>query len=235
MLLRAENITKSFSGKTNFRALDSASIYVCEGECVGLVGRSGSGKSTLAKIIAGLEAADSGIVAFDGQQIDYAKRHPLKNIPPCWIDMQMIFQNPEASFSDHMTIGQGICEGIAYNNRFSGADKRTLALAALEDVDLDSNFFNKRPYELSGGECQRAAIARAIISNPKLVICDEPTSSLDVTVQAEIMRLLERLNREHGTAFLFISHNMALVNNFCSRIYRIESGRVISELELEKQ
>lgn len=141
-----------------------------------------------------------------------------------WLDMQMVFQNPEASFSDHMTIGDAVWEGAAYKPAFANmtSEARSEKVArTLEIVGLDRSFATKHAFELSGGECQRAAIARAIIGDPKLIICDEATSALDVTVQARIMDLLRHLHADHGMAILFISHDLALVQSFCDRIYSL--------------
>lgn len=141
-----------------------------------------------------------------------------------WLDMQMVFQNPEASFSDHLTIGDAVWEGAAYKPAFANmsSDQRAEKVArTLEIVGLDRSFAAKHAFELSGGECQRAAIARAIIGDPKLIICDEATSALDVTVQARIIDLLRHLHADHGMAILFISHDLALVQSFCDRIYSL--------------
>lgn len=138
--------------------------------------------------------------------------------------MQMVFQNPEASFSDHFSIGRAIWEGAAYHPAFAqfSKDEREEKVArTLEIVGLDRAFATKHVFELSGGEAQRASIARAIIGDPKLIICDEATSSLDVTVQARIMDLLKHLYSDHGMAILFISHDLALVQDFCDRIYSL--------------
>ena len=121
-----------------------------------------------------------------------------------------------------MSIGRAVAEGIAYHPQFEKVDRKMLVDKALCEVGLDPAVASKRAFELSGGQCQRAAIARAIISNPKLIICDECTSALDVTVQARIMDLLERLQRDYGMAFMFISHNRALVQNFCDRVYSFD-------------
>ncbi len=145
--------------------------------------------------------------------------------------MQMVFQNPGASFLPSMRLDEAIYEGARYLPSKRSSDKRKLARSALEAVGLPVSYIDRYPFELSGGECQRAAIARAIIGEPKLIICDEPTSSLDVTVQAEVMKLLRDIHEQLGTSFLFISHNIALVNEFCSRIYRIEGGRITGQLE----
>lgn len=229
MLLEVDGITKKYPGQMS-PVLNGITFSVDEGECVGIVGESGAGKTTLARIVGGLEAADGGSVAFDGAKVDFARtdgRRPgfrSAQVRTAWLGMQMVFQDPLASFSNHMDIGDAIWEGAAYNPRFSGLSRsaRLKRVAdALEAVGLDGSFSDRRAFELSGGECQRAAIARAVIGEPRLIICDEATSALDVTVQARIMDLLETLHRERGMAFIFISHNIALVQGFCERVYSI--------------
>lgn len=237
MLLNVQNITKTFARTETLKALDNVSLHVSQGECVGIIGPSGSGKSTLARVIAGLETPDCGTVTFDGvtRESGTARSHGERaRIKTAWAGMQMIFQNPEASFLPSMTMSRAIAEGIAYQPqqapRLTKKERERMVQEALEEVGLPASFAQKHAFEMSGGQCQRAAIARAIIGRPKLIICDEPTSALDVTVQAHIMELLKRLHQQYGVAIVFISHNLALVNNLCSRIYCLESGRIIDHL-----
>ncbi len=231
MLLEVDSVTKYFPGQAA-PVLDRISFGMEAGERVGIIGPSGCGKTTLARIIARLEEADAGSVTFNGTTLDFGRkpsrrpsRHQKQRARIAWLDMQMVFQNPEASFSNHMTIGDAVWEGAAYHPDLATMGKqerREKVERMLDVVGLDRSFASKHAFELSGGECQRAAIARAIIGNPKLVICDEATSALDVTVQARIMDLLTHLYSDHGMAVLFISHDLVLVQNFCERIYSLE-------------
>lgn len=235
-LLRVESISKTFRNETEFKALDNVSLYVMPGECVGLIGSSGSGKSTLANVIAGFVEPDSGVVEFDGTRIEGVSNSRHKRgvkKKSVHFGMQMVFQNPEASFLSTMRLGDAVYEGLRYLPNANKANKDMVVKKAFDAVGLPSSYMDRFPFELSGGECQRAAIARAIIGEPKLIICDEPTSSLDVTVQSDVMDLLDNIHSEFNTAFLFISHNIALVSGFCSRIYKMNEGRIIEQLEKE--
>ena len=233
MILDAKDVTKSYPQREG-PVLDRVSLSIEDGEKAGLIGPSGCGKSTLARILALLESADEGTVTFDGVEASFDSdrlgSHParrlrrMRPIASAWGGMQMVFQSPQASFPDHMTIGGAIWEGVAYRSGFAHASKRErreMVEEALDSVSLSPSIADKRAFEVSGGECQRAAIARALIGRPRLIICDEATSSLDVTVQARIMGLLERLNRDQGIAFLFITHDLALASSFCDRIYSL--------------
>lgn len=227
-LLMATNVSKTFHRAGTVKALDSVSFFVNESEKVGLVGPSGSGKSTLARVVSRLETPDEGRVEFNGASYPESRRRIQDDT---WLSLQMVFQNPEASFSPMMTIGAGIREGLAYRKGQTRQQQRKQVLDALEAVELPKGAADKHAFELSGGECQRAAIARAIIGNPKLIICDEATSSLDVTIQAKIMDLLQRLHEERHISFLFISHNLPLVCQFCDRVYKMEHGSLTGEYQ----
>lgn len=229
MLLRATDIRKTYRTRDGmFCALGGVSLEVDEGEFVGLIGMSGSGKSTMASVLVGLETADSGLIEFQGATCDASMRMSRRSgeFREALQGMQMVFQNPASSFSDRMRIGEGIAEGIAYldvpKHEWEGR-----VLEALDMVGLPRSYIRKHAWELSGGECQRAAIARAIISHPKLLICDEPTSALDVTIQAQIVHLLLRLCCEMGMACLFISHDLALVRGLCKRVYVMDGGLIV--------
>lgn len=229
VLLSAANICKTYRTRDGiFEALYDVSVDVDAGQIVGLIGASGSGKSTMASIIIGLETADAGRIEFDGASCDanlkMGKRNP--DYRRAMAGMQMVFQNPTASFSDRMRVGAGIEEGIAYRG-VPKPERTQRMLETLEMVGLPAHYAEKHAWELSGGECQRAAIARAIISHPKLLICDEPTSALDVTIQAQIVHLLDDLCRDMGMACLFISHDLALVRGLCTNVYVMDAGHIV--------
>jgi ABC-type glutathione transport system ATPase component len=231
-LLEANGVSKSFSkrGGDLFRALDGVSLSVETGEIVGLVGLSGSGKSTMANVLAGLETADSGTVRFQGIECEASlkpSRRP-REFREAQLGMQMVFQHPASSFSPRMKVGEGVAEGIAYRG-VARAERTPHVLDALEAVGLPRSYAGKYAWELSGGECQRAAIARAIVGNPVLLLADEPTSALDVTIQAQIVRLLAELCTDRDMACLFISHDLALVRSLCTRVYVLDHGCVVEE------
>lgn len=231
MLLEAKGIYLTYQAKAGPNlVLDDVGISMAKGEAVGLIGMSGSGKSTLARVVVGLEAADRGTLSFDGVSCDASLapfRRPRGFRKAC-LGMQMVFQHPASTFPPHMTVETAVAEGVAYRG-MSRRDCASKAREALQLVGLDPAFAEKRAWELSGGQCQRAALARAIVSRPKLLICDEPTSSLDATVQAQIVHLIKGLCDELEMACLFISHDLALVRGLCSRAYVMDGGRVVEE------
>lgn len=226
-ILEAEHIVKTFreSNGRYFRAVDDVSIKVEAGECVGIVGESGSGKSTLAGIITRLIAPDSGTIKLCGQNLTNAGGKELRQ---AYRNLKLIFQEPRSSFDPRMTLGESI--DYALKPIFTKRDQRLAEAKMLMDkVGLDEHFLKLYPSQVSGGECQRAAIARALAQKPRLLICDEATSALDVSVQAQIIGLLNNIRRETGLAILFISHDMALVSHFCDRVYVLHDGKVVEQ------
>ena len=226
-LLEVRNLTKTFRGreKKEFAAVDHVSFCLYPGETLGIVGESGSGKSTVARLIAGLTGAAEGEIRLEGREISGRKRRNFREISR---KLQMVFQSPAGSFDPRCTLGEGIGESL----RNSGMKKKERAARVRELLlrcGLPEEYAGRYPHEVSGGECQRAAIARALAIGPELLICDEATSSLDVTVQKQIMELLAGLREEEGMAFLFISHDLALVQQFCSRVLVMQEGRIVEE------
>lgn len=224
-LLEAQDLCRSFyKGRKLFTAVDGVSLAVAPGEALGIVGESGSGKTTLIKMITGLLAPDRGTVLLDGRDVTAPRGETARFLRK---RVQLVFQMPQDSFDPRQTLGRGIWEAMTnYGVSRSEAVRRLPGL--LERCGLDASYAGRYPHQASGGECQRAAIARALAVEPQLLICDEVTSALDVTVQAQIMDLLNNLRRD-GMAFLFISHDLALVQQFCDRILVLCHGRVEEE------
>lgn len=223
-ILSVQDLKKIFTrnGQDDFLAVDGVSFDIFPGECVGLIGESGSGKSTVANMIARLLAPTEGRIFLDSDDVTNAEARKI------FRTVQMIFQSPQESFDPRRTLGDGIGESLL-NVGQSRAEVREEVGRLLEAVGLSPGFAERYPHEVSGGQCQRAAIARAVAIRPKLLICDEATSALDVTVQAEIVALLSRLMRERGMACLFICHDIALAQSFCDRFLVMYRGKIVEE------
>lgn len=226
-ILEMNHISKTFRapGRGPVWALEDVSIVAHEGECVGIVGESGSGKSTLAQIMTSLLLPNSGSVTLGDRNLTTAKGADLRDT---YRDVKMIFQEPRSSFDPRLTLGESLCEALKpvlpeRAQRWKEAER------LLERVGLDGGFLKRYPSQVSGGECQRAAIARALAQKPRLLICDEATSALDVSVQAQVIDLLNDIRRETGLAILFISHDIALVSNLCERIYVMRDGKIVEQ------
>ena len=229
-LAELRNVRKKYQkAGTSFYALDDISFEINEGECLGLVGESGSGKSTAAGVLARLIKEDAGAVYFEGKNISSGF-----GPKPAGRGIQMVFQNPQDSFDPRDTLLKGVMQGAA---SYKIWDMETLEKKALEMIDyvgLKREYSNVRLANLSGGECQRAAIARALICSPKLIICDEATSALDVLMQAQIIDLLKKLKKEKGTSMLFITHDIPLTAALCDRIAVIHRGKIAETGRTEK-
>lgn len=227
IILEAEHLTKVFNkkGSAPLKAVDDVSFQLKAGETLGIVGESGSGKSTIAKLVTRLMDSSSGTLKFDGKDITSLKGRELKDV---YGNIQMVFQDPVSSFDPRKTLGYGI--GEALRNR--GMKKSEIDLRVqkvLEQSGLSGEFAERYPSEVSGGQCQRAAIARALAVQPKILICDEATSALDVTIQKQVMELLQELKEKHALSFIFICHNLALVQMFCDRVLVLYEGKIIEE------
>lgn len=228
-ILSVNRLNKTFHtgyarGKAELHAVKEISFKIGAGSCFGLIGESGSGKTTVAKMIAGQTVPTSGEILFRGKPLTGDRRRAAKDRR----GIQMIFQNPYSSFSPRMTLGQALSEALVYRQKKIGARARKAAAeAALEAVGLDRGYAGKRNRELSGGECQRAAIAQALLGEPELLICDEITSALDVSVQAQIIGILMELRRERNLSILFISHDIALVSCVCEEIAVMKKGEIV--------
>lgn len=222
-ILKVENLKKEFKvGKQIFTAVEQVNFELMSGEVLGIVGESGSGKSTVARMITHLIEPDGGQIYFQNQNITKLKRR--KELIPIYREIQMIFQDAVGSFNPRMKVGQMIGESLFNLRNAKRADIKENVREILKMVGLKTEYADCYPDELSGGECQRAAIARALAVRPKLLICDEATSALDVLVQAEIVALLERFRKELNMSILFISHDLSLVSCFCDKICVLCSG-----------
>jgi peptide/nickel transport system ATP-binding protein len=208
-LLSTTNVHKTFSvDGGRVVAVDGVSLNIAPGQTVGLVGESGSGKSTLARVIAGLEPLDSGTLAWRGADLPRAVGKRSNSVLR---ELQMVFQDPDSTLNPRHTVRTLLERSIKRLTNLSSSARRTRAAELLEAVDLEPRYLSALPSELSGGQRQRVAIARAFAGAPALVLCDEPTSALDASVQATILNLLDRLQRDQGTAYLFISHDIGVV------------------------
>jgi oligopeptide transport system ATP-binding protein len=227
-LLRVRELGVSFDGHT---AVRDVSFDLFAGETLGLVGESGSGKSTLARAILRLVKAAHGSVLWRGENLLTCDAPTLRSHRR---DLQIIFQDPLASLDPRMSVGESIGEPLRIFEPDLHADGREARVKdMLERVGLDGAMARRYPHEFSGGQCQRIGIARAMILGPKLLICDEPVSSLDVSIQGQILNLLLDLQREAGTAMLFISHNLAVVRHLSHRIMVMYSGRIVEAASSE--
>lgn len=226
-ILEVSDLTKTFENrkKTEFYAVDHVSFQVMTGQTVGIVGESGSGKSTLAKLLCCLEEPTEGQIRLCGQEIGKQKGKKQREM---YRKIQMVFQDPVSSFDPRRTLGDGVGESLR-NNGMSREEARKRAEQLLEQCGLPEEFARRYPHEVSGGQCQRAAIARALAIEPQLLICDEATSALDVTVQKQIMELLNRMRKEKHLTILFICHNLALVQSFCDQILVMKQGKIVEE------
>ena len=226
-ILKVEHLTKTFvsQGRDDYTAVDDVSLSMNYGEKLAIIGESGSGKTTIVNMITRLLDVTSGTVYLDGEEITNLSGKKLK---PVYKKMQMVFQTPTESFDPRQTLGAGVAESLI-NHGMKRKEAMKEAENLLELCGLKKEFAKRYPHEVSGGQCQRAAIARAIAINPKLLILDEATSALDVTVQKEILELLERLREERKMSYLFICHDIALVQNFCDRVLVMYHGKMVEE------
>jgi oligopeptide transport system ATP-binding protein len=207
------------------RAVDGVSFDVLPGETLGVVGESGCGKSTLGRAVLQLITPSAGQVVWLGRNIAGLEQGEMR---PFRREMQIVFQDPLASLDPRMTVGETIAEPLRTHEPGIGRkEARERARAMMEAVGLLPGMVNRYPHEFSGGQCQRIGIARAMILRPRLIVCDEPVSALDVSIQAQIVNLLMRLQREHGVALIFISHNLAVVRHISRRILVLYLGRMM--------
>ena len=227
-LLSARGLTRDFTvsqglfkGRRTLHAVNGVDLDVVKGEVLGIVGESGCGKSTLARILLGLLPPTRGTVALDGRDIrELGRREMARRVQP-------VFQDPYSSLNPRRTVASILALPLAVHGIGSSAERRRSALEMLERVGLPARFADRYPRELSGGQRQRVAIARALVMRPEIVVCDEPTSALDVSVQSQILNLLLDLQRELGLTYVFISHNLAVVEHIATRVAVMYLGQVV--------
>jgi peptide/nickel transport system ATP-binding protein len=226
-LLRAENLVVEFPiGSTGLKvnAVSDVSIDVLAGETLGLVGESGSGKSTTGRALMQMPAPTAGTVTFDGRVLSSLSGADLRRVRP---EMQMIFQDPNSSLNPRRTVGDIVAEPLKIWKRGTSAEQAALVEKTLEAVGIDAEAVRgRRPHQFSGGQCQRICIARSLMLDPKLLICDEPVSALDVSVQAQILNLLQDLKAQYGLTMLFIAHDLAVVKNVSDRVAVMYLGKL---------
>jgi len=229
-LLRVENISKSFFmktgwfSKTEFKAVDQVSFSVYKGETLGLVGESGCGKSTLGNLMLNLTSADSGSVFYKETDISKLSSSKMRDLRK---DIQLIFQDPFASLNPKLTIGNAIMEPMKAHNLYLNNKKRKeKVIELLKRVGLESDHFNRYPHQFSGGQRQRIGIARTIALQPKLIICDESVSALDISVQAQVLNLLNELKEDFGFTYIFISHDLSVVKYMADNLLVMKAGKI---------
>ena len=206
------------------RAVDDVSFEVRAGETLGLVGESGSGKTTTGYCVLQLLKPTSGSVVFDGQDLTTMRKKGLRHVRR---DLQVVFQDPYASLNPRMTVGDIVSEPLLVHDIGDRRSRRRSSEQLLEVVGFNPDFINRYPHEFSGGQRQRIGIARALALNPSLIVCDEPVSALDVSIQAQILNLLKDLQREFGLAYLFIAHDLAVVRTMSDRIAVMNTGKIV--------
>ena len=212
------------------KAVDGVTLHVKAGKTYGLVGESGSGKTTLGRCAVILERPTDGSVRFDGREIAELRSSELRELRA---SMQIIFQDPFASLNPRMTVASIVGEPIRIHEKLSASERARRVGELLIRVGLEPEYASRYPHEFSGGQRQRIGIARAISVNPKFIVCDEPVSSLDVSIQAQIINLLRLLQEEYGIAYLFIAHNLAVVRHISDTIGVMYLGRLVEEAPAE--
>ena len=238
LILQASQLVKTYHQRSgtlglqqhSLRALDDVSLQLRRGSTLAVVGESGSGKSTLARGLMRLLPLDSGEVVFDGQNFLALDKQKLRSARR---DIQMVFQDPFASLNPRMRVADIVAEGLVIHRIGNSRQQQAQVIEMLEKVGLSAADAQKYPHQFSGGQRQRIGIARALILQPKLVICDEPVSALDVSVQAQILLLLKQLQQEMGLSYLFITHDLRVVRHIADEVLVMQKGKVIEQGSVE--
>lgn len=217
VLMKVSHLSKDFKVGRNkhLKAVDDISFKVHRGETLGVVGESGCGKTTLGRTLINIYEPTAGSIEFEGEVLDPKNKSNRKKFAD---KMQMIFQDPFASLNPRMTVGEIVSEGWAYRRMFSKEERRNKAVELLKVVGLNEEHANRFPHEFSGGQRQRIGIARALSMNPEIIICDEPISALDVSIQAQVMNLMIELQKEKGLTYIFIAHDLSMVRYISTNI-----------------
>jgi oligopeptide transport system ATP-binding protein len=233
-ILIANHLVKTYTqrsgkfgfGTTTIKALDDVSVSLRAGSTLAVVGESGSGKSTLARCLLQLQSLDSGEVLFSGQDLSKLHGVALRAIRK---DLQMVFQDPFASLNPRMRVGEIVGEGLLIHGLGNAHEQQQKVIAMLKRVGLNESDMQKYPHEFSGGQRQRIGIARALVLKPKVVVCDEPVSALDVSIQAQILLLLKELQQEMALSYVFISHDLRVVRHIADDIVVMHQGKVVEQ------
>lgn len=232
VLLEVQNLKKHFPIKggllrrtvANVKALDGVSFAINRGETLGLVGESGCGKTTTGRTVLRLIQATSGDVKFENKSVMGAGRAEMRHLRR---DMQIVFQDPYASLNPRVAVGESIAEGLKIHGIGNEKEQRDRVVAVLDRVGMNSSHMRRFPHEFSGGQRQRIGIARALVMEPKLIVCDEPVSALDVSIQAQVLNLLKDLQNDLGLTYLFIAHNLSVVEHISNRVGVMYLGRMV--------
>jgi peptide/nickel transport system ATP-binding protein len=228
-VLNVNNLDVTYPGKgfrkEGFKALHSVSINIAQGETLGLVGESGSGKTTLGRAILGLAPVSAGTIEFLGDDISHVNRKKRRELSR---DMQVVFQDPYTSLNPSMEVGQILAEPLQIQGMEASAAKKRIA-ELLDQVGLPTDALQRLPREFSGGQRQRVAIARALALSPKLIVCDEPVSALDLTTQARILDLFLQIQKDTGVSYLFVSHDLDVVRHISHRVAVMYKGEIVEQ------
>ena len=238
-ILRVERVKKYFPIRRGVfkrtvgwvRAVDDVSFEVYRGETLGLVGESGCGKTTLGRTILQLYRPTAGKIVFEGRDLTQLSQRELRRIRR---DMQTIFQDPFSSLNPRMTVGNIIGEPLKIHRLATSKERREIVSAMLERVGLNPAFANRFPHEFSGGQRQRIGVARALTLNPSFIVADEPITSLDVSIQAQVVNLLEDLQKEYNLTYLFITHDLSMVRHLCNRVAVMYLGKIVELAPVEE-